>query len=156
MRLSLKKGFSFGITSGIITTLGIIIGLNSSTGSKSIILSGILAVIIADSLSDSLGMHISQESVKKHTHKQIWESTISTFITKIIMALTFLVPLLLLNLKTAVIVSIVWGLFALIVLNYYIAKERKIKPLKIILEHVGIAIFVIIATHLVGTFISSV
>ncbi len=154
MRISFKKGFSFGITSGIITTLGLIIGLNSSTGSKLIILSGILAIAIADALSDALGIHISQESEKSNTHKQVWEATFSTFLAKLIIPLTFLIPILLLELKTAILVSVIWGLLILSVLNYFIAKERKINPRGIIFEHIAIAIVVIILTHLVGVLIS--
>jgi hypothetical protein len=50
------------ITSGVITTLGLIVGLNSGTASKEIIIAGVLTIAIADSLSDALGMHISQEA----------------------------------------------------------------------------------------------
>ena len=62
MKNSLKKGYSFGLTSGIITTLGLIVGLNSSTGSKLVVIGGIITIAIADAMSDALGMHISQES----------------------------------------------------------------------------------------------
>ena len=34
MKASIKKGFGFGLTSGVITTLGMMVGLNASTGSK--------------------------------------------------------------------------------------------------------------------------
>jgi len=56
---SLKTGFSFGLTSGIITTLGLIVGLNSSTRSKLVVLGGILIIAIADAFSDAFGIHVS-------------------------------------------------------------------------------------------------
>jgi len=34
MKHSLKTGFSFGLTSGIITTLGLMVGLHSGTHSR--------------------------------------------------------------------------------------------------------------------------
>ncbi len=34
MKHSIKTGVSFGLTSGIITTLGLMVGLNSSTHSR--------------------------------------------------------------------------------------------------------------------------
>jgi len=87
MKHSLKIGFSFGLTSGIITTLGLIVGLHSGTHSKLVILGGILIIAIADAFSDALGIHISEESEGKHTTKEIWESTIATFLAKFVFAL---------------------------------------------------------------------
>ncbi|MDP2812065.1 MAG: hypothetical protein Q8O32_00005, partial [bacterium] len=113
MKLSIAKGFSFGITSGIITTLGLMVGLYSGTASQSAVLGGIITIAIADALSDALGMHISEES-NNDNHSQVWVATIATFLTKFIFALTFVVPIWFLSLKLAIMVSILWGLLALI------------------------------------------
>ena len=154
MKLSIKKGFSFGLTSGIITTLGLIVGLNSSTHSTSVVIGGILVIAVADALSDSLGMHISEESENKHTTKEIWESTIATFLSKFVFALTFIFPFLLFSLDTAIIVSVIWGLSLIAIFSYYIAHQEKTKPYKVIIEHLAIAIIVIIATNYVGKLVS--
>lgn len=53
MRLSIRKGFSFGLTSGVITTLGLIVGLHSSTHSDLSVIGGILSIAIADAMSDA-------------------------------------------------------------------------------------------------------
>ena len=150
MKESVKKGLSFGLTSGIITTLGLIIGLYSSTESKMIIISGILVIAIADSLSDAMGIHITQEEEKKNSPKQVWESTFATLFSKFIFALSFILLIILFNLTTAVVVSVIWGLFLIAVLSFYIAKERKKSASKVIAEHLIITIFVIIATYLIG------
>jgi VIT1/CCC1 family predicted Fe2+/Mn2+ transporter len=155
MKASIKKGFSFGLTSGIITTLGVIIGLNSSTHSKTIITGGIITVAIADALSDATGIHFSEESEGKNSSKEIWESTISTFIFKLIFALTLLVPILFFSLSTAIIIDIAWGLFLITSFSYYLAKKQKIMPVKVILEHLTIAVIVIIATHFVGNWVAT-
>jgi VIT1/CCC1 family predicted Fe2+/Mn2+ transporter len=154
-RHSFKIGFSFGVTSGIITTLGLIVGLHSGTHSKLVIIGGILIIAIADAFSDALGIHISEESENKHSSKEIWESTISTFISKFVFASTFLIPILLLKLSTAIIISVIWGLLVLAILSFNIAKEQQKKPWKIISEHIIIALLVIITTHYVGDWISS-
>ena len=155
MKISIRKGLGFGLTSGIITTLGLIVGLNSGTHSKSIILGGILVIGIADAFSDSLGMHISEESGRKSIKtREIWESTISTFFFKLIFALSFIIPILLLQLKTAIIISIVWGLFLLAIFSFYIAKEKNLSPTKAIAEHLIIAIFVILITNFIGSLIN--
>ncbi|MBU3905293.1 MAG: hypothetical protein KJ906_04060 [Nanoarchaeota archaeon] len=154
MKKSIRKGFGFGLTSGIITTLGIIVGLAYGTNSKIAVLGGILVIAIADALSDSLGIHISEES-NGIAKKEIWESTISTFVTKFIVALSFVVPVFLLSLVGAVIVSIIWGLSLIVGFSFYISKKNQIKSYKSVLEHLTIAILVIIITYYLGTWVST-
>lgn len=156
MKHSLKVGLSFGLTSGIITTLGLMVGLNAGTHSKLVVIGGILTIAIADAFSDALGIHVSEESEGKHTTREIWESTVSTWLAKFVFAVTFLVPILLFELSTAVIVAVAWGLLALGVYSYYLAKEEKAEPHKVILEHLFIAVLVIIATNFAGGWISTV
>ena len=151
---SLKIGFSFGVTSGIITTLGLMVGLHSGTHSKLAVIGGILTIAIADAFSDALGIHISEESENKHASKEIWESTVSTFFFKFIFASIFLLPVLLLKLSTAIIVSVIVGLFALCLLSFNIAKGKQAKPWKIIFEHLAIALIVIVIAHYVGDWLS--
>jgi len=154
-KLSLRKGFSFGLTSGIITTLGLIIGLNSGTHSRLVVIGGILVIAVADALSDATGMHVSEEAEAKHTDKSIWESTYATLFSKFFFALTFMVPVLLFELSTAVIVSIIWGLFLIAATSYYIAKKENAKPFKVITEHLLLTALVIILTHFVGRFVAA-
>jgi VIT1/CCC1 family predicted Fe2+/Mn2+ transporter len=155
LKHSIKVGFSFGLTSGIITTLGLMVGLHSGTGSKLAVLGGILTIAIADAFSDALGIHIAEESENVHTEKEIWESTISTFLTKFIFALTFIIPVLVFKLSTAVVISIIWGLSVLGIISFNMAKEQKTKPWKVVAEHLFIALLVIVITHYVGDWISS-
>ena len=154
MKHSLKVGFSFGITSGIITTLGLMVGLHSGTHLKAVVIGGVLTIAIADAFSDALGIHISEEFENKHTAKQIWAATIATFLSKFIFALTFIIPLLLFELPTAIRISIIWGLSILCLLSYRIALEQKVSPWKVIAEHLVIASIVIILTHYLGDWIA--
>jgi len=153
MKHSLKTGFSFGVTSAIITTLGLMVGLNSSTHSKLVVIGGILTIAIADAFSDALGIHVSEESENKHTVKEIWESAASTFLAKLIFTLTFTIPVLLLPLSTAIIVSIIYGLFLLGICSFFMAKGQNTKKLTVITEHLTIALLVIILTHYFGGWI---
>ena len=137
-----------------ITTLGLIVGLNSVSHSKIIVLGGILVIAITDALSDAFGIHISEESVNKNK-KQIWESSASTFITKFLVALTFTIPIILFQLSLAIIISIIWGLLLITLFSIYLANKEKIPAYKVIAEHILLAIFVIIITYLVGSWINS-
>jgi VIT1/CCC1 family predicted Fe2+/Mn2+ transporter len=155
MKDSLKIGICFGITSGIITTLGLMTGLQAGTNSKSVVLGGIFTIAVADAFSDALGIHISEESQKENTAKHIWEATIATFLAKFLFALTFTVPVIVLeSLNTAMIVSIVWGLSALSILTYITSIAENEKPWKPVLEHLFTAITVIVITHFLGDWIT--
>ncbi|MCK4415560.1 MAG: hypothetical protein KAU84_00255 [Thermoplasmatales archaeon] len=154
MRHSLKTGFSFGLTSGIITTLGLIVGLHSGTHSRIVIIGGIITIAIADAFSDSIGIHISEESEGKHSTREIWESTISTLLSKFTFSISFIIPILFLSLSTAIIISLIWGFSLIGIFSYYTAKLRKSKPWKSILEHLAIALLVIVITHYVGIWVS--
>ena len=53
MKHSLKVGISFGMTSGIITTLGLMVGLHSGTNSKLAVIGGLFTIAIADAFPDA-------------------------------------------------------------------------------------------------------
>ena len=156
MKDSFKTGICFGLTSGIITTLGLMVGLHSGTHSALAVIGGVLTIAIADAFSDAMGMHISRESEKNRTAKYIWESTLSTFFAKFFFALTFIIPVLLFynSLGIAIIISVGWGLSLIGTLSIIIASEKKEKLWKVITEHVGIALVVIVITHLAGDLIA--
>jgi len=154
MKHSLKVGFNFGLTSGIITTLGLMVGLHASTHSKLVVIGGILTIAIADALSDAMGIHMAEESENKHTTKEVWESTFSTIFFKFIFSSIFILPVLLLKLSKAIVISIMFGSYILLVNSFVIAREQNANPWKIIGEHLIIAVLVIITTHYIGHFIS--
>lgn len=155
IKQSVRTGISFGLVSGIITTLGLIVGLNSGTHLKMVVVGGILVIAVADAFSDALGIHVSEESNKQRSGKEIWESTLSTFFSKFVIALTFLFPVLLFKLSLAIIISVIWGLLLIGFFSFYLAKQQKKKALPIVLEHIFIAILVIIITHYVGDLVST-
>jgi len=152
---SIISGLSFGLTSGVITTLGLLVGLEAGTGSTQVVIAGILTIAVADAFSDALGMHIAEESKNNTNVKNIWRATIATLLAKFLFALSFLIPVLLLPISTAVITSIIWGLFLILTLSYIMAKKQNENPLKAMAEHFFIAIFVIIITHYIGYWIKN-
>jgi len=155
MNESVKSGISFGITSGTITTLGLMMGLYSGTHSKMVVIGGVITIAIADAMSDALAMHISEESRKGANKKRIWNATLSTFLSKFFYGLSFLVPILIFALRDAIIVSVVYGLLMLSFLNYKIAKSNKESVSKTIFEHLIIAVVVLVLTYYVGFFVGN-
>lgn len=156
MNHSFKVGISFGLTSGVITTLGLMMGLYAGTHSKAIVVGGVITIAIADSLSDAIGIHVSEESENIHTQKEIWTSTFATFFSKFLCALSFLFPLLLFPLDRATIVSVVWGMLLLGFFSYYIARQQKSNPAKMIAKHIFLFLLVIVLTFLAGNSIKIV
>jgi len=152
---SLKVGMGFGLASATITTLGLMTGLESSTGSKIAVIGGILTIAIADSFSDALGVHIAKESEGNFSKIEIWQATIFTFIFKAIVALSFLIPVLIFSLSTAIYITLTWGALILITQSYQLAKAQNIKPIIVIREHLLIAVLVMIFTHYAGLGIAS-
>jgi len=141
--------FSFGSTSAIITNLALMAGLHSETNAKVSIIGGIMVIALADNIADSFGIHIFQESENVAT-REVWTSTISNFISRVLVSLSFVVLLLVLPLNAAIISSIIWGLLLLAVVSYMIAKNEESNPYLSILTHLLIAVVVIFVSNLVG------
>jgi VIT1/CCC1 family predicted Fe2+/Mn2+ transporter len=154
MKNSWKTGISFGLTSGVITTLGLMVGLHSGTHSRAVVISGILTIAIADAMSDALGIHVSEESKNSVPVSQVWEATLATFAAKFVVSATFVVPVIISPLDQAMVISIVWGLFLLTVLSFFIARAQTIAPWKVIGEHLLIALCVVAMTHAVGDWVN--
>ena len=150
-----RTGLFFGATSGVITTIGLIVGLNSGTKSMTAVLGGILIIAVADAMSDALGIHLAEEANPDTDHAHVWSATIMTFLTKFIFSISFAVPLLLLPLGPAVTASVIWGLVVIVVLSYFLAKSQDESPLFIIGEHVGIAVLVLVFSHYIGVWVAT-
>ncbi len=156
MKESIKRGLSFGLTSGVITTLGMVVGLNSSTHSLLAIIGGIVVIALADSMSDAFGVHMSEEITNGKDQKKVWESTWATFIFKFIFAFTFIIPFIIFSMDYAIIACVIYGLLLIGIFSYYLGASQKMNKLHVVLEHLGIAIFVIIVTHFVGVLVRSI
>jgi VIT1/CCC1 family predicted Fe2+/Mn2+ transporter len=149
-----RTGLFFGATSGVITTIGLITGLNAGTHSMAAVIGGIFVIAVADSMSDALGIHLAEESDPNATTHHIWSATISTFLNKFIFAISFAVPLLLLPLDQAVVASLLWGMLVIVVLSYFLARAQNASPILIVAEHLGIAILVVVLSHLIGAWVA--
>lgn len=153
---SLQVGLSFGLVSGVITCLGLVVGLAFGTHSQVAVIGGIVTIAAADSCSDALGIHISEEAENVHTTAEVWISTLSTLVSKLVMSLSFLVPVLLLELGTAVWASLAWGLAAVAGLTLYIARSQpRRERLLAVAEHVGVTLIVVVASAGLGLWVST-
>ncbi|MDD5382758.1 MAG: hypothetical protein PHH60_03785, partial [Candidatus Margulisbacteria bacterium] len=94
-------------------------------------------------------------SEAKNNQREIWEATVATFISKLVFALTFVIPVLLLELGQAMVVGVIWGMTVLGLLSYILAREEGESPWKVVGEHLLITLVVIIITHYLGELIAA-
>jgi VIT1/CCC1 family predicted Fe2+/Mn2+ transporter len=152
---SIQVGLSFGLVSGAITSLGLVVGLAFGTESRLAVIGGIVTIAVADAFSDALGIHVAEEAEGVHSEREIWTSTVVTFLAKFGTASSFLIPLLLLDLQLAVWACVAWGLAAVGGLSWWLARREGASPWAPILEHVGVAVVVILLTALLGRWVAA-
>lgn len=148
-------GISFGLTTAVITSLGMVVGLYSATSSKLVVVAALVIMAIADGLSDALSLHAAEEAElekgrAKHSAKEIWLTTLFVFLSVCGFTLTFTIPILVFDRRTAIFVAIGWGFLLLILVNLYIARIRKENPGRLVIEHILLAILVVIISYFAG------
>ena len=151
----IQVGMSFGLVSGVITSLGLVVGLTVGTQSRIAVIGGIVTIAVADSLSDALGIHISEEAESVHSSMEVWMATGVTFMTKFAVASSFLAPVLLLELEEAIWVSVAWGIALVAALSWYVAGRQITSRTAVLVEHIGVTVLVVIVSALVGRWVST-
>lgn len=144
--------FSMGATAAIITSMGLVAGLNQGAGARASVITGLLIIAIADNVSDSLGIHIYKES-EGACKEDIRSTTYGNFTVRLFLALTFVLIVLLFSSRTAFVVSSIWGLVLLAILSRLIAKKRKGSSLREVVWHLVVALLVIAGSKLLGNLI---
>lgn len=155
MKDALKKGFGFGVSSAVIGTLAVIVGLHAGTDLKHAVISAVLVIAFADSLADSLAVHFSEKGSEDITAKEAWLTTLTAFLSKLTFAISFLIPVLVFNLHLAILIDIIYGFTVLAIYSYQLAKNKNEGALKTISLHIMLAIVVISASHAIGLIINS-
>jgi len=151
-----RTGLFFGATSGVITTLGLMVGLQSGTGSLAAVFGGVIVIAISDAMSDAMGIHLAQESDPESTKAHIWAATVSTFVSKFVVAISFALPLLWLPLDQAVLIAVAWGMTIVTAMSYVLARLQQASVWRAVGEHVAIALAVVVLSHYVGVWVRSV
>ena len=147
--------FSFGATSSTVTSLGIIFGLLTSVNPQASVIGSLLVIAVADNIADSLGIHIYRESTAtKQENTRMF--TISNFITRFGITLTFVVFFVVFPIDYAAVFCTVMGIGILVFLSYLIGVQRKTSIVKEVAIHLGIAIPVIVISHFLGQLIFTV
>ncbi len=145
--------YSLGGTAAIITSMGLIAGLNRGDNARAGIITGLLIVGLADNISDSFSFLMYKESEGASRH-ELGSYTSVNFIVRLFLVFTFVLIVFLFSSSAALIVSSVWGLVLLAILSYLIAKSEKINRFRTVAWNLAIALLVIAGSKLLGNLLA--
>lgn len=134
--------------------MALISGLSAADATKPIIVSALLIAAFADNLTDALSIHIFQES-EQLDQKNAFNGTITNFVTRLLLSISFVFLVLLFPLEHVDQVAIVWGMLLLVILTYLVALERKVEPLREVVKYLLVASAVIIVSTLIPNWIDA-
>lgn len=143
------RNFSFGGAAAIVTSLGLIIGLDAASASRATIVGSLLIVAIADNLTDSLSIHMYQESERLDTRKA-FRATLINFATRLSLSLSFVLLMISFPLRIALIASSIWGFLLLTGLTYAVARDRGRPVIPELLKHLSAAVAVVVVSKVIG------
>jgi len=146
--------FSFGGTAAIVTSMGLILGLQAAASSRQAIVGALLIVAVADNLSDSLSVHLYQEA-ERLDGRDAFISTLANFVTRLVVASTFVFLVIAVPDNVMPWAATLWGLSLLAWLSHRIARARGAPPGKEIVKHLTIAGVVLAVSHLLGTWLAA-
>lgn len=144
---------SFGGTAAIVTSMGLITGLDAANVAKPLIISTLLIAALADNLTDSLSIHIYQES-ERLEKQEAWLGTLTNFAARFVVCLTFMPIVALCPVSQVVVWSIAWGLSLLAALTCRLAWERRVGIASEVVKHVVVALVVILVSKSIGYWIN--
>ncbi len=152
--ISIKPAWiSFGGTAAIVTSMGLILGLDASESSRQAIVGVLLIVALADNLSDSLSVHVYQEAEQLES-REAFRSTLANFATRLLVALSFVVLAIALPRDSLATITVAWGLLLLVLLTYWIARTRGARIGREIAKHIAVAAIVLVVSRWLGTLIA--
>ncbi len=150
-RLHSRVGeLTFGITSGILTTLGVLGGVNAATESKLSVVAAIAAIAVADSASDAFGIYMAKSAERGVGSGAAIRYAVGTLAGKFFFPLTFIIPIFLLPLDAAVAVDYLWGGCALALLSFEQAIVQERSPAAHICRNLALAAAIVAFSTAVG------
>ena len=145
---------SYGGSAAIATSMALVSGLGAAGAMKPVVASALLIAALADNLTDSLSIHIFQES-EQLDQKEAFAGTVSNFVTRLLVCLSFILLVWLLPVSVALGLIIAWGMFLLAALTFLVARERKVGAFLEVVKHLLVAASVVVVSKAIGSWIST-
>jgi VIT1/CCC1 family predicted Fe2+/Mn2+ transporter len=148
------RSFTFGGSSAIVTSLGLIVGFGAAKASTATVVGALLIVALADNLTDSLSIHIYQESEQLEP-RAAFRATLTNFVTRLFVSLSFVLLVLTLPLGWALVAALAWGLLLLGVVTWLVARRRGANVRHELWGHLAATVTVLAVSRAVGVLILS-
>jgi adenylate cyclase class IV/VIT1/CCC1 family predicted Fe2+/Mn2+ transporter len=141
---------TFGVTSGILTTAGVLMGVHSASASRLAIMASLVSVAMADSWSDAFGMFNSKMSERGVTRASALRFAGATLVAKMTVPLLFVVPVATLPLPRAINVCLAIGAILLSLLSAEQALVSQKPVARLVCRNLVLALFIINVSRLAG------
>jgi len=145
---------TFGSTSAVVTSIGLVVGFASTRTSRATLIAGLLIVGIADNLTDSLSVHLYQEAEGLES-QEAFVSTVTNFVARLAITATFIALVATLEGGWLIAIVTIWGLALLGILTVALAHQRHVPVFREIVRHFAIAIAVIGLSRAIGVFVNA-
>jgi len=145
---------SFGSTSAIVTSIGLVVGFASTDTSRATLIASLLIVGVADNLTDSLSVHLYQESDGLDAH-EAFVSTVTNFLARLAITATFVALVATLTGGRLIIVATIWGLAALAILTVSLAHQRHAPVSRELVRHFAIVVAVIALSRAIAAVVTA-
>jgi len=139
------QGVAFGTMDGLITILGVVIGIASATqNSGAVVISGLIAGL-ANAFGNSFGFYASElaeraEHIQENQHvssmAETQRSTILAFMHSVVSTVVVVAPFVMLGLMHAMIASLILALALLFALGTVVGRFSHVSPWKFGLRYV--------------------
>ncbi len=93
------------------------------------------------------------QEAEKLDERSAFRATLTNFVARLLITLSFVMITMLLAYPYAGIVALAWGFLLLTGLSYALAMERRVSPMPEIGKHLGVAVLVIAASRVIGSWI---
>lgn len=120
--MSLNIGNTFGIISGIITSIGLILGMYGANITLKPIIVSLVSIAISDGVSDALGIYYATIN-NNYTTEQAYNEGFNTLLIKIICPLLMIIPFYITSINKAVITNLVLSLIIIYFISIKIFKN---------------------------------
>ena len=133
--------------------MALIAGLDAAKAGRASMVSALLIAAVADNLTDSLSVHVYQES-ERLEQKEAFIGTLSNFVTRLLLCLSFVLIVVLLPEHIAAIWGLVWGTSLLVALTCMLARYRGVSAMSEVGKHLAVALGIILVSQRIGHWIA--
>ena len=158
------QGTAFGIMDGMITILGVVIGISQVTNSSTLVVVSGLVAGVANAFGNSIGFYASElaergEHIRENTpvapSTEVYMSTVNSFISSLLAMLVPILPFVFLPSMQAMTVAVLVAMVVLFALGSYVGHLSGLNRFRLGLRYVILGLIGSGLSFLVGDLLRS-